>query len=172
MTFDIDANGILHVSAKDKGTGKEQKISIQGSSGLSKDEIERAKRDAEAHAEEDKKRAEEIDIINQADSLCFSVERQLKDMGDNLPADLKREIEDKVTRLKEAVSKKDVKAIKAGKEDLESRLEALYKAAEAAQQSAGAAGPMPGAPAEEEPSDGPRKAKGRVVDAEIVDDDK
>ena len=133
VTFDIDANGILHVSAKDKGTGKEQKISIQGSSGLSKDEIERAKRDAEAHAEEDKKRAEEIDIINQADSLCFSVERQLKDMGDNLPADLKREIEDKVTRLKEAVSKKDVKAIKAGKEDLESRLEALYKAAEAAQ---------------------------------------
>ena len=172
VTFDIDANGILHVSAKDKGTGKEQKISIQGSSGLSKDEIERAKRDAEAHAEEDKKRAEEIDTINQADSLCFSVERQLKDMGDKLPADLKREIEDKVTRLKEAVSKKDITAIKAGKEDLESRLEALYKAAEAAQQSAGAAGPMPGAPAEEEPSDGPRKAKGRVVDAEIVDDDK
>ena len=91
---------------------------------------------------------------------------------DKLPADLKREIEDKVTRLKEAVSKKDITAIKAGKEDLESRLEALYKAAEAAQQSAGAAGPMPGAPAEEEPSDGPRKAKGRVVDAEIVDDDK
>ena len=172
VTFDIDANGIVKVSAKDKGTGKEQKISIQGSSGLSKDEIERAKRDAEAHAEEDKKRAEEIDTINQADSLCFSVERQLKDIGDKLPADLKREIEDKVTRLKEAVSKKDVTAIKAGKEDLESRLEALYKAAEAAQQSAGAAGPMPGAPAEEEPSDGPRKAKGRVVDAEIVDDDK
>ena len=172
VTFDIDANGILHVSAKDKGTGKEQKISIQGSSGLSKDEIERAKRDAEAHAEEDKKRAEEIDTINQADSLCFSVERQLKDMGDKLPPELKREIEDKVTRLKEAVSKKDITAIKAGKEDLESRLEALYKAAEAAQQSAGAAGPMPGAPAEEEPSDGPRKAKGRVVDAEIVDDDK
>ena len=172
VSFDIDANGIVKVSAKDLGTGKEQKISIQGSSGLSKDEIERAKRDAEAHAEEDKKRAEEIDTINQADSLCFSVERQLKDMGDKLPADLKREIEDKVTRLKEAVSKKDVTAIKAGKEDLESRLEALYKAAEAAQQSAGAAGPMPGAPAEEEPSDGPRKAKGRVVDAEIVDDDK
>lgn len=172
VTFDIDANGILHVSAKDKGTGKEQKISIQGSSGLSKDEIERAKRDAEAHAEEDKKRAEEIDTINQADSLCFSVERQLKDMGDKLPPELKREIEDKVTRLKEAVSKKDITAIKAGKEDLESRLEALYKAAEAAQQSAGAAGPMPGAAPEEESSDGPRKAKGRVVDAEIVDDDK
>lgn len=173
MTFDIDANGILHVSAKDKGTGKEQKISIQGSSGLSKDEIERAKRDAEAHAEEDKKRAEEIDTVNQADTLCFSVERQLKDMGDKIPADLKREIEDKVMHLKEAISKKEYTAIKAGKEDLESRLEALYKAAEAAQQqSAGAAGPMPGAAPEEEPSDGPRKAKGRVVDAEIVDDEK
>ena len=172
VTFDIDANGILHVSAKDKGTGKEQKISIQGSSGLSKDEIERAKRDAEAHAEEDKKRAEEIDTVNQADSLCFSVERQLKDMGDKIPADLKREIEDKVMHLKEAISKKEYTAIKAGKEDLESRLEALYKAAEAAQQSAGAAGPMPGAAPEEEASDGPRKAKGRVVDAEIVDDDK
>ena len=103
VTFDIDANGILHVSAKDKGTGKEQKISIQGSSRLSKDEIERAKRDAEAHAEEDKKRAEEIDTVNQADSLCFSVERQLKDMGDKIPADLKREIEDKVMHLKEAI---------------------------------------------------------------------
>ena len=128
VTFDIDANGIVHVSAKDKGTGKEQKISIQGSSGLSKDEIERAKRDAEAHAEEDKKRAEEIDTVNQADSLCFSVERQLKDMGDKIPADLKREIEDKVMHLKEAISKKEYTAIKAGKEDLESRLEALYKA--------------------------------------------
>lgn len=173
VTFDIDANGILHVSAKDKGTGKEQKISIQGSSGLSKDEIERAKRDAEAHAEEDKKRAEEIDTVNQADTLCFSVERQLKDMGDKIPADLKREIEDKVMHLKEAISKKEYTAIKAGKEDLESRLEALYKAAEAAQQqSAGSAGPMPGAAPEEEPSDGPRKAKGRVMDAEIVDDEK
>ena len=172
VTFDIDANGILHVSAKDKGTGKEQKISIQGSSGLSKDEIERAKRDAEAHAEEDKRRAEEIDTVNQADSLCFSVERQLKDMGDKLPADLKSDIEGKVTKLKEAISRKDYEAIKSGKSDLEAKLEALYKAAEAAQQSAGASGPMPGAAPEEEASDGPRKAKGRVVDAEIVDDDK
>lgn len=171
VTFDIDANGILHVSAKDKGTGKEQKISIQGSSGLSKDEIERAKRDAEAHAEEDKKRAEDIDTVNQADTLCFSVERQLTDMGDKLPSDLKSEIEGKVTSLKEAIARKDYEAIKSGKADLESRLEALYKAAEAAQQTAGASGPMPGSAPEEEASDGPRKAKGRVVDAEIVDDE-
>ena len=93
-------------------------------------------------------------------------------MGDKLPADLKREIEDKVMHLKEAISKKDYEAIKSGKADLESRLEALYKAAEAAQQSTGASGPMPGSAPEEEASDGPRKAKGRVVDAEIVDDDK
>ncbi len=172
VTFDIDANGILHVSAKDKGTGKEQKISIQGSSGLSKEEIERAKRDAELHAEEDKKRAEEIDTVNQGDSLCFQVERQLKEMGDKLPAELKSELEGKVATLKDAVSRKDIEAIKVAKSDLESRLEALYKAAEAAQQG-GAAGPMPGADAPEEAAaEGPRKAKGRVVDAEIVDEEK
>ncbi len=172
VTFDIDANGILHVSAKDKGTGKEQKISIQGSSGLSKEEIERAKRDAELHAEEDKKRAEEIDTVNQGDSLCFQVERQLKEMGDKLPAELKSELEGKVATLKDAVSRKDIEAIKVAKSDLESRLEALYKAAEAAQQG-GAAGPMPGAAAPEEAAaEGPRKAKGRVVDAEIVDEEK
>lgn len=113
-----------------------------------------------------------IDTVNQADSLCFSVERQLKDMGDKLPADLKSDIEGKVAKLKEAISRKDYEAIKSGKSDLEAKLEALYKAAEAAQQSAGASGPMPGAAPEEEASDGPRKAKGRVVDAEIVDDDK
>ena len=93
-------------------------------------------------------------------------------MGDKLPADLKSDIEGKVTKLKEAISRKDYEAIKSGKSDLEAKLEALYKAAEAAQQSAGASGPMPGAAPEEEASDGPRKAKGRVVDAEIVDDDK
>ncbi len=175
VTFDMDANGILHVSAKDKGTGKEQKISIQGSSGLSDEEIERAKRDAEAHAEEDKKRAEEIDTINQGDSLCFQVERQLKEMGDKLPAELKSELEGKVATLKDAVSRKDIEAIKAAKSDLESRLEALYNAAQAAQQGGatgpmpGADGPMPGAAAEDN-AEGPRKAKGRVVDAEIVDE--
>ncbi len=175
VTFDIDANGILHVSAKDKGTGKEQKISIQGSSGLSKEEIERAKRDAELHAEEDKKRAEEIDTVNQADSLCFQVERQLKEMGDKLPTELKTELEGKVATLKDAVSRKDIEAIKVAKTALESRLEDLYKAAQAAQQG-GAAGPMPSQSyeggAEEEATEGPRKAKGRVVDAEIVDDEK
>ena len=92
-------------------------------------------------------------------------------MGDKLPADLKREIEDKVTRLKEAVSKKDVTAIKAGKEDLESRLEACTRRRKPPSSPPGQR-PHAGRPAEEEPSDGPRKAKGRVVDAEIVDDDK
>ena len=172
VTFDIDANGILHVSAKDKGTGKEQQISIQGSSGLSKDEIERAKRDAEAHAEEDKKRAENIEVINQADSLAFSVERQLKDLGDKVPADLKSDLEARIKALREAVEKKDVDAAKSAKEALERKLEDLNRAAQAAQ--GAGAGPMPGASPADAPEDSgePRKAKGRVVDAEIVDDDK
>lgn len=171
VTFDIDANGILHVSAKDKGTGKEQKISIQGSSGLSQEEIDRAKRDAEAHAEEDKKRAEDIDTVNQADTLCFSVDRQLKEMGDKIPADLKSSIEGKVARLREAIEKKEITTIKSAKEDLEKQLEDLYKAAEAAQQQGASAGPMPGASQAADEGDGPRQAKGRVVDAEIVDDE-
>lgn len=171
VTFDIDANGILHVSAKDKGTGKEQKISIQGSSGLSADEIERAKRDAEAHADEDKKRAEDIETVNQADSLAFSVERQLTEMGDKAPAELKSDIEGRVKKLREALERKDIEGIKSAKADLEQHLEALNNAAQAAQQS----GPMPGAAPQGEPEDNsgePRKAKGRVVDAEIVDEDK
>ena len=171
VTFDIDANGILHVSAKDKGNGKEQKISIQGSSGLSSDEIERAKRDAEAHADEDKKRAEDIETVNQADSLAFSVERQLTEMGDKAPAELKSDIEGRVKKLREAIERKDIEGIKSAKSDLEKHLEALNNAAQSAQQ----AGPMPGAGAQDEPEDNsgePRKAKGRVVDAEIVDEDK
>ncbi|MEG2809098.1 MAG: Hsp70 family protein, partial [Akkermansia sp.] len=175
VTFDIDANGILHVSAKDKGTGKEQNISIQGSSGLSKEEIERAKSDAEAHADEDKKRAEEIEVINQGDTLAFSVERQIKDMGDQVPAELKSDIEGRVKKLREAVEHKDIEGIKSAKEDLEKHLDELNKAAQAAQASQQQQGPMPGAQQQatpEEDSGEPRKAKGRVVDAEIVDDDK
>ncbi|MEG1257576.1 MAG: molecular chaperone DnaK [Akkermansia sp.] len=145
VTFDIDANGILHVSAKDKGTGKEQNISIQGSSGLSKEEIERAKSDAEAHADEDKKRAEEIEVINQGDTLAFSVERQIKDMGDQVPAELKSDIEGRVKKLREAVEHKDIEGIKSAKEDLEKHLDELNKAAQAAQASQQQQGPMPGA---------------------------
>jgi molecular chaperone DnaK len=171
VTFDIDANGILKVSAKDKNSGKEQQISIQGSSGLSSEEIERAKHDAEVNAEADKKRAEVVETINQGDALAFSVQRQLTEAGDKIPAPLKSELEGLVKNLRDAVDHKDVDAVKTAKSALEGKLNELNQAMNAAQQQAG---PMPGAGASASSAstedDGPRKAKGRVVDAEIVDD--
>lgn len=140
VTFDIDANGILNVSAKDKGTGKEQKIRIEASSGLSEAEIERMKKEAEANADSDKKAREEVDKINQADTLVFTTEKQLKDYGDKIPEDKRMAIETAKDSLKKALEAKDVAA-------LDGLLEALNKAWEAAsqdlynaQQSAGASG--------------------------------
>ncbi len=166
VTFDIDANGILKVTAKDKNTGKEQNISIQGSSGLSKEEIERAKKDAEVHAEEDRKRAEDIEVLNKADSLAHNVERQLSEMGDKAPDQLKQPITEKVNALKAASEAKDVEKARTLTAELEKMLGDLSQAAQAA--GAGAAGSTP----QDDASDGPRKAKGKVVDAEVVDDDK
>lgn len=171
VTFDIDANGILKVTAKDKNTGKEQNISIQGSSGLSKEEIERAKRDAEAHAEEDRRKAEDIEAINKADSLAHSVERQLGEMGDKVPADVKQPIEDKVKALKAAAEAKDVDKAKSLTEELEKMLANLQQAAQAAAAQQGGQA-YEDASASTASSEGPRKAKGKVVDAEVVDDDK
>ena len=168
VTFDIDANGILKVTAKDKNTGKEQNISIQGSSGLSKEEIERAKKDAEVHAEEDRKRAEDIEVLNKADSLAHNVERQLSEMGDKAPDQLKQPITEKVNALKAASEAKDVEKARALTSELEKMLGDLSQAAQAAGASAGAADSA----TQDDSSDGPRKAKGKVVDAEVVDDDK
>ena len=167
VTFDIDANGILHVSAKDKQSGKEQKISIQGSSGLSKDEIEQAKRDAEAHAEEDKKRVEKVDAKNKADNLVFSVEKQLAELGDNAPAELKEMLNGKIQAVKDAISSDNVDNINSAVSDLEGSLQALAEAAQHAQ--AGAAAQPDVEPAEESASSEPKQAKGKVVDAEVVD---
>jgi molecular chaperone DnaK len=167
VTFDIDANGILHVSAKDKQSGKEQKISIQGSSGLSKDEIEKAKRDAEAHAEEDRKRVEKVDAKNKAENLVFSVEKQLAELGDNAPAELKSMLEGKIKAVKDAISSDDVNQINSAISDLESSLQALAQAAQHAQ--SGAAQPDVEPAAEEPGSSEPKQAKGKVVDAEVVD---
>jgi molecular chaperone DnaK len=164
VTFDIDANGILHVSAKDKQSGKEQKISIQGSSGLSKDEIERAKQEAEAHAEEDRKRVEAVDTKNKAENLAFQVEKQLEELGDKAPAELKAELQGKVLTVREALKSDDLDAIKSATTDLEKTMTELYNAA---QQMGGAAAPEV-QPANDEPSE-PKKAKGKVVDAEVVD---
>jgi len=167
VTFDIDANGILHVSAKDKQSGKEQKISIQGSSGLSKDEIEQAKRDAESHADEDKKRVEKVDAKNKADNLIFSVEKQLAELGDQAPAELKTMLDGKITAVKDAVTSDDVTRINSAVTELENSLQAL---AAAAQQAQAAASPQQNPDVEAAPeSHEPKQAKGKVVDAEVVD---
>ncbi|MFN9664528.1 MAG: molecular chaperone DnaK [Akkermansiaceae bacterium] len=166
VTFDIDANGILHVSAKDKQSGKEQKISIQGSSGLSKDEIEKAKQDAEAHAEEDRKRVEKVDTVNKAENLAFSVEKQLGELAEKSPAELKSSLEEKVKAVRDAITSDDVDKIKSATADLEGQLQAL---AAAAQQAGASMGGNPDVePAEPSESSEPKKAKGKVVDAEVV----
>ena len=167
VTFDIDANGILHVSARDKQSGKEQKISIQGSSGLSQDEIEKAKRDAESHAEEDRKRVEKVDAKNKADNLIFSVEKQLGELGDQAPAELKSMLEGKVQAVKDAIASDDVEKINIASSELENSLQALYQAAQQAQ--AGAGGAAPDIEPAETASNEPKQAKGKVVDAEVVD---
>ncbi len=173
VTFDIDANGILHVSAKDKNSGKEQKISIEGSSGLSEEEIEKAKRDAEAHAEEDKKRAEAVDIKNKAESMVYQVEKQISELPEEAPAELKEMIGGKVEAVKGALKADDLDLIKSTTEDLEKSLGELAQAAQAA---AGAQMPDMGGSPDVEPADSessePRQAKGKVVDAEVVDADK
>lgn len=172
VTFDIDANGILHVSAKDQKSGKEQKISIEGSSGLSDEEIEKAKADAEANAEADAKRAEAVEIRNGAESAAAQAEKLVEELGDQAPAEVKSSIETKIEAVKEALKGEDNDAVKAASEDLQSTMQEL---AQAAQQAAGAGAPGAGAPAPDPAaaeSDEPRAAKGKVVDAEVVEDDK
>ncbi len=147
VTFDIDANGIMHVSAKDKGTNKEQKIRIESSSGLSKEEIEKMKRDAEANADADKKAKEEAEKINMADSLIFQTEKQLKEYGEKLPADKKEAIETAVAELKKAHEAKDLAAIDPAMEALNAAWQAasqdLYNATQQAQGANPAEGETP-----------------------------
>ena len=173
VTFDIDANGILHVSAKDLGTGKEQKISITGSSGLSKDEVEKMQQEAELHAEEDKKAKEAIEIRNNADSLAYQCEKQLKELGDKIPGDKKAEIEAAIEAVREALKGSDTDAIKSTYDTLQNKFQAvseeLYKAAAA---QAGAAGADAGQAGPEAGAEKPKK-EGDVVDAEfeVVDEE-
>src|SRR3546814_755900 len=141
VTFDIDANGILHVSAKDKGTGKEQKIRIEASSGLSDDEIKKMKQEAEQNAEADKQAREEVEKVNAAGALIFSTEKQLKDYGDKLPDDKKSTIEAALATLKDAHYKTDFPAIETATASLieawNAECEELYKARQAAGAAAG-----------------------------------
>ena len=143
VTFDIDANGILNVSAKDKATGKEQSIRIEASSGLSKEEIERMKAEAEANAESDKKEREKIDKLNQADSMIFQTENMLKENGDKLPSGVKSEVEAALDKLRNAHKAQDIAAIDAAIAELNNAAQKMYQAAQ--QAGAGAqAGPDAG----------------------------
>ena len=159
VTFDIDANGIVKVSAKDKGTGKEQQITISGSTALSDDEVDRMVKDAEAHAEEDKKQKEEVEVRNQTDSLCYSTEQTLSELGDKVNADLKGKAQSAIDEAKKALEGSDVEAIKAAGESLQSVAYELAQIvyADAQQASEGSAAP-----------------DDDVVDAdyEVVDEDK
>jgi len=140
VTFDIDANGILNVSAKDKATGKEQSIRIEASSGLSDEEINRMRDEAKANEASDKAAKERIDKLNQADSLIFQTEKQLKEFGDKLPADKKEPIESALTKLKEAHKSEDIPAIDAAMEELNTVFQAASQEMYNAQQQAGGEG--------------------------------
>jgi molecular chaperone DnaK len=171
VTFDIDANGIVNVSAKDLGTSKEQKITITASSGLSKDEVDRMMKEAESHADEDKKRREEIETRNRADQAVYGAERMLKDTGDKLPASERQAVESAIEELKKAVSGTDSAAINQAMDRLTSAqhkaAEALYKQAQAPRAGADQSAAPPRGNGGAEPSGG---AKDDVIDAEVVDD--
>lgn len=168
VTFDIDANGIVKVTAKDKGTGKEQQITISGSTALSDDEVDRMVKDAESHAEEDKKHKDEIEVRNQTDSLAYSTEQTLKDLGDKFPADQKKAAEDAVAEAKKALEGQDIEAIKAAGEKLQEVGHKLAEIVYSNAQQASAQQPQGGA------ADAQQKPQDDVVDAdyEVVDDDK
>ncbi len=139
VTFDIDANGILNVSAKDKGTGKEQRITITASSGLAQDEIDRMVAEAEEHAEEDRRKREEIEILNTGDNLAHTAEKMLSDNADKIPEELKTEIEGKVASLREAVAARDTAKVKTQSEELQAALQRVGEAVYS-QEAAGAPG--------------------------------
>lgn len=167
VTFDIDANGILNVKAKDKATNKEQSIRIEASTGLSKEEIEKMKKDAEVHAEEDKKKKEAIEAKNMADTLVYTTEKALRDAGDKITADEKKPVEEKIEALKKVKDGDDSEAIKKATEELSQEAqkigEKLYKAAQEAQTP----------PAGEQPKEGePASSADGVKDAETKDESK
>jgi molecular chaperone DnaK len=177
VTFDIDANGILHVSAKDLGTGKEQKITITASSGLSKDEVERMRKDAESHAEDDRQQREAIEARNEADNAVYRSEKMLKDNADKLGSEDKAKIEKAVADVREALKGSDNAAIKSASEKLNEAWQAvsaeLYRAATERAQASKTSGTTSTGP-QEGSGAGADKAKGddTVIDAEVVDEKK
>ncbi|MFQ5355269.1 MAG: Hsp70 family protein, partial [Mariprofundaceae bacterium] len=172
VTFDIDANGIMHVHAKDKGTNKETSIRIESGSGLSKDEIDRMQKEAEEHADEDKKRRETIEDRNRADTLVYSTEKALKEHGDAIDDSSRKEIEDAVAALKKALEGSDMEAIKKAEEEVAQKSqklgEIIYKKMQEESSPEGDAGKQ----AEGATSSAEQKKGDDVVDAEVVDDKK
>ena len=167
VTFDIDANGILNVSAKDKGTGKVQSIRIEASSGLSDDEVKRMKEEAQANAEADKKEKERIDKLNQADSMIFQTEKQLKDLGDKLPTDKKAPIETALNKLKEAHKAQDIAGIDAAMAELNSVFQAASQEMYNAQNAQGGAQPGPDFGQQTGGNAGNNKQDGGVTDVDF-----
>ena len=163
VTFDIDANGILSASAKDKGTGKEQKITITASSGLSKDEVEKMRKEADIHAEEDKKKRELIEARNMADTLVYSTEKAIRDAGDKVSADDKKEIETKIEELKKIKDGDDLTALKTKTQELSQAAQKIGSAMYGGQNQ------QPGGPQAEQPADQKDEA---VVEGEVEATDK
>ena len=173
VTFDIDANGILNVTAKDRATNNEQKITITSSSGLSKDEVDKMAKDAESHASEDRRRKDEIDARNQADAMVYNVEKMLKEHGEKISADDRKNVEEAVEDTKKAIAEGNLERINSAKDKL---TQASHKLAEAMYKAAGpapGAGPTPGSDGAGQAPGGEQPKKDNVVDAEFVDvDDK
>jgi molecular chaperone DnaK len=169
VTFDIDANGILKVTASDKATGRSQHITITASSGLSDAEIERMKREAEAHSDEDRKRKELIEARNHADNMVYTAEKTLKDLGDKVPADLKTQVEEGVTKVKSAAGTEDLDTIRRATEELGQTVQKVGAAAYQ-QQGGPEAGPQAGGPEGQGPApsgDGSGQSGEDVVDGEF-----
>ncbi|KJK43508.1 molecular chaperone DnaK [Lentzea aerocolonigenes] len=172
VTFDIDANGIVHVFAKDLGTGKEQSMTITGGSALPKDDIDRMVKDAEAHAEEDKRRREEAEVRNQAETLVYQTEKVVKENDDKLPADIKEKVNAAIAEANEALKGTDINAIKTAVEKLATESQAIGQAIYAnAPGAAGAEAPGADAPGAAGAGAGAKAGQDDVVDAEIVDED-
>jgi molecular chaperone DnaK len=178
VTFDIDANGILNVSAKDLGTGQEQKITITSSSGLSKEEVERVTKEGELHADEDRRRKEEIEVKNKADSMVYSVEKLLKENRDKISESDAKNIESALEDAKKTLQEGDISKINAAVDRLTSAshklAEAMYKQASTSRAAQEAPGSAPGASSSASGAAGAQgksKGDGEVIDAEVVDGD-
>ena len=167
VSFDIDANGIVHVSAKDKGTGKEQSMTISGGSALPKEDIDRMIKEAEAHAAEDKKRREEAETRNAAEQQAYAIEKLLRENKDKLPEDVHSEVSAAIADLKKSLEGDDINAVRSAQDKLNEVGQKIGQALYASEQAGPAAGSgFPGASAGSQP-----KADDDIVDAEIVDDE-